>query len=637
MQIRELIIYGHNNNVRKVEFDLGKVNIITGKSKTGKSAIGDILDYCLGGKSCNIADGVVRENTLWYGLLLQFEKERVFVARKNPGVGRQSTNVCYIEIGEYLESPQTLNFKQNETVVGIENILTKRLGISENLNIPPKGQTRQSLSANIRHALYYCFQNQDEIAAKSFLFHRQSDSFINQSIKDTLPYFMGILNEDSIAIEKERSVLKRKAALEKRKLEEIEMLQGGGLKKAIILLAEAKSVGLTSNSESLDYKDFNEVRNKLSTITTWIPEQVLTVSMDRISSLQVKLDKAQQKLFDINESIRFARVFNGETSGFSNELEHQKLRLNSIGLFEKLDFRTDHCPLCSNVLENPLPDVKEINKAIESLDSNIKNVSREKPKIREHIGELEDNKQSTIEEIQDLKSEIEGIYNQDREANRLKYLHARKAKITGRISLWLESVEDNMEFYDIKGNLKSIEGRIKELDVLLNKDTIEEKKQSILSRLSVNMTRWANDLGLEHSSNPYRLDMNKVTVIVDKPDRPVPLQQLGSGSNWVGVHLITYFALHNYFIQQQRPVPRFLFIDQPSQVYFPSQDGKEDVDLNMVEKIYDFIHTQVSLLSSQLQVIVVDHANLSENESFNSSTIENWHGDRKLIPIEWYE
>ena len=37
---------------------------------------------------------------VWYGLLLQFTEERIFVARKNPDKGCQTTNECYIEIGE---------------------------------------------------------------------------------------------------------------------------------------------------------------------------------------------------------------------------------------------------------------------------------------------------------------------------------------------------------------------------------------------------------------------------------------------------------------------------------------------------------------------------------------------------------
>ena len=99
MQILELVLYGYNQKVRHLPFKLGQVNIITGRSKSGKSAVGDIIDYCLGGNSCNIADGVVRENVAWYGLLLQFEKERVFVARKNPDKGQQTTTTSYNEVG----------------------------------------------------------------------------------------------------------------------------------------------------------------------------------------------------------------------------------------------------------------------------------------------------------------------------------------------------------------------------------------------------------------------------------------------------------------------------------------------------------------------------------------------------------
>lgn len=189
MQILELVLYGYNHKVRHLPFKLGQVNIITGRSKSGKSAVGDIIDYCLGGNSCNIADGVVRENVAWYGLLLQFEKERVFVARKNPDKGQQTTTTCYIEVGASLEVPEQCNFSPNTNVSGIEEALTRRIGISENLNTPPEGQSRLPLAANIRHSLYYCFQGQDEIAAKNFLFHHQSEDFITQAIKDTIPYF----------------------------------------------------------------------------------------------------------------------------------------------------------------------------------------------------------------------------------------------------------------------------------------------------------------------------------------------------------------------------------------------------------------------------------------------------------------
>lgn len=145
MQIREIVLYGYNGKVRHLPFGLGRVNIITGRSKSGKSVVGDIIDYCLGGDSCNIADGVVRDNVAWYGLLLQFDKERVFVARKNPDKGQQTTGLCYIEVGEKIEVPEKNDFASNANVAGIEEALTRRIGISENLNIPPEGPFKNTL------------------------------------------------------------------------------------------------------------------------------------------------------------------------------------------------------------------------------------------------------------------------------------------------------------------------------------------------------------------------------------------------------------------------------------------------------------------------------------------------------------
>lgn len=635
MQIREIIIYGHNGKVRRLPFKLGRVNIITGKSKSGKSAVGDIIDYCLGGSSCNIADGVIRENVAWYGLLLQFDDERVFVARKNPELGQQSTSYCYIEIGKEIESPIECNFESNENVSGLEDTLSSRIGISENLHTPPDGQSRNALSANIRHALYYCFQNQDEIAAKNFLFHKQSDDFITQAIKDTLPYFLGIVNEEALALENEKTILKRQLVIEKRRLEENRTLQGGGMERAISLVSEATHVGLTSNI-TINYDSYFDLYNLLSTMKDWTPSKISDIGMDRLTYLQSLLEDKRFELEELEINISDAKKFVGETNGFVDELSHQKMRLESIGLFEQLDFRVGHCPLCSGEMENPLPEVDTIKNAIENLEKNIENVTREKPKLRKFIDGLEKEKQALREEIMNLRAEIDGIYSQNEEAGRIKDLNSRRAKVVGRISLWLESVDKDIDSNEKETKIKQLEDRIAEIELLLDKDTLDERRQSALSRISVDMSRWAKDLSLEHSENPYRLDMNKATVVVDKAERPVPLKQLGSGSNWVGVHLITYFALHKFFINASRPVPRFIFFDQPSQVYFPSEFDEKNTDWNMVYELYDFIINRVSDLEDQLQVIIVDHADLKD-ERFKNLIIEDWWGDINLIPTEWFE
>lgn len=638
MQIRELVLYGYNGKVRHLPFALGQVNIITGRSKSGKSVVGDIIDYCLGGDSCNIADGVVRDNVAWYGLLLQFEHERVFVARKNPDKGQQTTGVCYIDIGEKIEAPDNCDFSSNTNVSGIEESLTRRIGISENLNTPPEGQSRLPLAANIRHALYYCFQGQDEIAAKNFLFHHQSDDFITQAIKDTIPYFLGAISEEALTLENERSILKRKLTLEKRKLEENRYLMGGGSERAISLIGEARQAGLIDASTQIDYQNYREMYSVLQTAMNWSPSMIGSNSgMDRLTFLQSKLQEIRDEFDEIGISLDNARKFVGETAGYSGEAQHQKMRLESIGLFEQLTFNPGKCPLCSGTLEQPLPSVEMIKASIVNLDKSIANVTREQPKLRAFISDLEREREKKQEEIKALEAEIDGLYQQESERARLRDINARRGKVVGRISLWVESVENDTESEKQEQVVKRIEGRIKEIDDILDRDSVEERKQSALSRIQEDMTKWAKALQLEHSDNPYRLDLNKVTVVVDKPERPVPLKQLGSGSNWVGVHLIAYFALQRFFVNANRPVPRFLFLDQPSQVYFPSELDEKQIDWNEVNKMYQFIIDRTNELNGKLQVIVVDHADLKE-DPFRQFICENWWPiDKNLVPIDWYE
>lgn len=638
MQIRELVLYGYNGEVRHLPFALGQVNIITGRSKSGKSVVGDIIDYCLGGDSCNIADGVVRDNVAWYGLLLQFEHERVFVARKNPDKGQQTTGVCYIDIGEKIEAPDNCDFSSNTNVSGIEESLTRRIGISENLNTPPEGQSRLPLAANIRHALYYCFQGQDEIAAKNFLFHHQSDDFITQAIKDTIPYFLGAISEEALALENERSILKRKLTLEKRKLEENRFLMGGGSERAISLIGEARQAGLIDASTQIDYQNYREMYSVLQNAMNWSPSMIGSNSgMDRLTFLQSKLQEIRDEFDEIGISLDNARKFVGETAGYSGEAQHQKMRLESIGLFEQLNFNPGKCPLCSGMLEQPLPSVEMIKASIVNLDKSIASVAREQPKLRAFISDLEREREKKQEEIKALEAEIDGLYQQESERARLRDINARRGKVVGRISLWVESVENDTESEKQEQIVKRIEDRIKEIDDILDRDSVEERKQSALSRIQEDMTKWAKALQLEHSDNPYRLDLNKVTVVVDKPERPVPLKQLGSGSNWVGVHLIAYFALQRFFVNANRPVPRFLFLDQPSQVYFPSELDEKQIDWNEVNKMYQFIIDRTNELNGKLQVIVVDHADLKE-DSFRQFICENWWPiDKNLVPSDWYE
>ena len=62
--------------------------------------------------------------------------------------------------------------------------------------------------------------------------------------------------------------------------------------------------------------------------------------------------------------------------------------------------------------------------------------------------------------------------------------------------------------------------------------------------------------------------MNRLTVVVDKSESTVIM---GSAANHLGSHLIALLGLHTYFIENNRPMPSFLVLDQPTQVYCPPE------------------------------------------------------------------
>ncbi len=84
LQLRSISIYSHEGERRDVEFRLGSLNIVTGASKTGKSALLDIVDYCWGRAECTVAEGEIRKSVSWFLLHLDNSGEGILLARRNP-------------------------------------------------------------------------------------------------------------------------------------------------------------------------------------------------------------------------------------------------------------------------------------------------------------------------------------------------------------------------------------------------------------------------------------------------------------------------------------------------------------------------------------------------------------------------
>ncbi len=640
MQILDIVVYSHHGKQRVLSLNSGAVNIITGASKTGKSALVDIVDYCFGAGECRVPEGPIRRSVSWFGLRLQLESGQAFVARRCPGPRTVSSEDCFVEVENTVEIPAVGALRQTTNTKGLGALLTSWSGIHDNLHEPPSGQIRQALSANVRHALALCFQPQDEIIRRQQLFHGTSDNFVAQALKDTLPYFLGAVDDEYVRKHEELRRLRGELRACERQLTELKALSGDGISKAATLLAQARDAGLSATVASIWEEAVAALRDVAGT-----PIVAMDVDLpggQEYSRLVDERDRLLEEQRRQREEVSAARAFERDEKGYSREASEQRARLASIGIFEGSE--PGHtCPLCARELPDiaSVPRVSQIKDALTDVSSRLESVTRTAPQVEKAIAELDTGLQRVQSALVKNRAEMEAVRRSSDQLQQIQDVTAKRALIIGRISLYLESLPELPDTRALEEQAQRLRKQCAVLEDELSDERVRERIESITSILGRRMTDWARDLELEHSKFPLRLDIKKLTIVADTADGPVPMDRMGSGENWVGYHLIAHLALHEWFTERGRPVPRFLFLDQPSQVYFPPEkdvDGSmtmvgED-DRRAVSRMFRFVFDVVKKISPGFQVVITEHADINETW-YQDAVVERWRGGTKLIPDDW--
>lgn len=640
IQILDIVLYSHEGESRSLSLKPGEVNVITGASKTGKSALIDIVDYCLGSRSCRVPEGVIRRSVSWFGLRLKIGDGQSFVARKCPSTSSDSSEECFIVTGAVVEIPEFENLIQNTNSAGVVSSSSGWAGIVENIHIPPEGQTRAPLAATIRHGLMLCFQPQDEIIRRAQLFHMSDDHWKAQSLKDALPYFLGAVEDDYVRNQAKLRDLKSHLRVVSKQLSELGALRGEGFGKVNGLLAQARDVGLNPPLAGDDWGEIIQALKEVSSrpITDIEAEDTGSQEYDRLSEEREKLLIEQRH---VRSQIAAARSLESAESGFASEAREHESRLVSISIFD--EDNTHSCPFCSTVLNEDfgVPQPLDIRKSLDRISEQLERVTRNSPYVERAIAELSDGLREIQTRLGKNREEMQAILQADEHLRLLKDEATKKAHILGRISLYLESIPELPSTQYLEERQERLSAEIETLEALVSTEVIQEKLESILLLIGQEMTEWAQELELEHSERPLRFNLKKLTIVAASPDGPIPMERMGSGENWVGYHLIGHLAFHKWFTQQIRPVPHFLFLDQPSQVYFPPEPAEDrsvedlgDDDRTELRRMFKMVFDAVADVTPGFQVIITEHADINE-DWYQNAIRERWRGGLKLVPDEW--
>ncbi|MEU6033707.1 DUF3732 domain-containing protein [Streptomyces tauricus] len=646
MQLLAIILYSKTGDRQILEFTPGALNVVTGESKTGKSALLEIVESCLGRDTLQMPVGPITSTVSWYAALFQLDNGRAFVARPAPKAGKSSTQQAMLAFGADLAPLDYEQLEVNSDTNAVREQLGRRIGIEENLHEPVAGSSRQALEAHIGHAALLCLQRQSEIADPGFLFHRQGEQFMAQTLKDTIPYFLG-------AVPRDQALRRAQLAAARREVRAADTAYQQALQSA--QRAQAGLATLWREAFTLGMVETEEQPERIAALAALhaavtagpVPPAADPQTAARRTALEQERDQLRTRLKSVAAERELLLQQDNSAGDYAGAVRTQTARLTSLNLLgvrpEGDQDPSAVCALCGSAMSEPDPTAQELHHSLERLDAQLQGVEAARPARRAALTELDERADELRASLRTVDSTLQSLVSARAVTDDLADA-SRRDFMRGRIhaSLAALPISTADEVARLKQLLDTAQARIEALTAELDPNEEREQLTSRLVAISQDMTDWADRLQLEHSGQSVRLDLSRLTVVTDTEQGPAPLFRIGSGENWVGYHVIVHLALHRYFTRQDRPVPRILMLDQPTQVWYRSEVDQaagtleDDTDRAAVTRLFRLIHDVARELAPDLQIIVSDHANLDE-PWFQESVRHNWRGGRKLIPQAWIE
>ena len=700
-QLLKLIIWPKNIELppRIVKFQPGKANVITGSSRTGKSAIIPIIDYCLASSDCSVPIGCIRNTASWYSIVFQTDTEQIFIARKVPTGNSVSSEFHLIRNIKEIMLPAFLT-EANETIDGIKNILNT---ISNVPYFSLNTDENQAYNARLgfRDLMALVFQNQDIIANQNILFYKTHKHAHRERLRNWFPFILGAENLASLQARQTIQFIEKKILLLQKELnsyQEVSFRWAANIENHIKTAAE---YGLISNSDiTIDPINSNEMHiteknlflnkskekaaqsetltltplpaeeyiagtdnNKLDSLLATakhILENIPDYSQTRIENiynsskellnfqkdeyeLSSKIGITQKRLQDV------ARLKIG-IQDYGNSLQKRANRLQISKWFDGMESKNNSCPFCgSEEHPNAKIELSKATLALERYEHELKKLENIPTSFIREENNLKLELNNLLEKQKSLHIKFNNQIKRDKKASEEFQRSKNMFIFLGHFKSSLENFENLSGNNKLKDELLELDNQHKELLKLIDPLTVKKQLAAATKFISQGTLRYLSTLDVDEKYKKVSPHFNvtdlNISILSEDDHSWHILAEVGSASNWVSFHLALICALHEYCLNLGHScVPSFAIFDQPSQVYFPRiPRDKEivdhnyiDADIDAVKKIFQTLGQAVINSNGQWQSIILDHADIAiYNGIPGIHEVEVWRNGIKLIPHEW--
>jgi len=646
-----------NHSPRIIHFAPGKINIITGESGTGKSTLTWIIDYCLGSEKCSIPVGLIREVTGWFGVHLQLANTEMIVARRNPE-GHQTTTDIYWSEGLTVVVPPTV--EKNARVDDLKNRFNQ-ISHLPSLDFSTDERVGYGGRPSCRDMAAFNFQPQHIVANPYTFFFKADTTEHREKLQIIFPLVLGAI--DSTTLAKQRALKDTEREHDKLRRELDLRLNAARAWEAEVesYYLQARALGLLPNSPvsqagwTLD-KYILELQKVPQTVRTMdlpdVQEGTGETAVRELTGIINEEDRLGQEIGTIRRRLGKLDQLSSSVGEYNVTLTGQEDRLQGVGWFEERVRNTHECPVCAAVHANSNPRLAELHILAQEMKSLTASVHQAPAKLDQELAvlrqELRD-REGAISKVRQKRKYLENVSSeQAAQRQRVRQIYL----FVGRVEQALENVSASRNVDDLREKVKTLAQTIAELKRDLDPAAQRDRLKAAIDTVSAKIANYAKLLQLEHATENARLNIPELTLQFSPlSGRTDFLWEVGSGQNWVGYHVSGLLALHEHFISlHESHVPRFLVIDQPSQVYFPEAwpsieqapgdqskvDGSSDID--GVRRIFSALSHFFDAVAGEFQIIVTEHAgSITWNGIPHVHLVGNWRQghDEFLIPPAW--
>ena len=666
--IHEIGVIDKKGSKHPVNFKAG-LNVVTGKSSTGKSALIEIFDYCFGSGENTIPKGVITTSAGIYYVALAVNEQDMVIAR-DPDIASKA----FFRRVEKFHTEDIVHDYFNSSYFRPLNEFKKHLreffldidDVDESLAARANRRSNQKApTPSVRSFSSFMLQHQNLVANKHALFYRFDEKEKRDQAIEHTKIFLGLVNQKFFLLsqEKERlsteiKRLERRKETNKRTSESYKINVGPVLKQLYALM------GFKNEPLSLD-KILRHPQDAKDQLDNIIVSEKINHNSDAITQRYSQLKLAR------NQKTAELRKLQRQTSSIDKHIQEEERFVDNVKLFNSpkhVHISASVCPFCHTEKDALRQSAEKLQQAITKVSGNLAQARPMKAKFESSLVSIQRNIEVVSRKLTELNLQITEIEKSDKQLAEHKSLYESVVMQKAKLFALLDTL--NMaDDADLEKQIKELSKQIKVINTGLNKYDVQKGLKNASAKVNEYMAKIGSHFEFEASYKPINLHFSFETFDLyhlTSKNEEIYLRSMGSGANWLYCHVTLFLALHKYFAElgDKCAIPSILFLDQPTQVYFPNfnrdisdsfeeQKSQEAVQRTTKERPVDEDIKAVENLFSQLsnycnelelnngfspQIIVTDHAdNLTLANSIDFESLVNgnrWRMRGLIHPIE---